>query len=134
MKISDTVDAGTAAFYWHRTAQTRQRLAKHFPDLWQWIYTTAIIRASQECRFRRLGVLYENSLLAYMYPDLLYSPSAVSSMLDLLGRRALNSVPKVRALQIMRFLTRIPKTILSVSSCTRPDSDLRHHTMEAVMP
>ena len=87
MKISDTVDAGTAAFYWHRTAQMRQRLAKHFPDLWQWIYTTAIIRASQECRFRRLGVLYENSLLAYMYPDLLYSPSAVSSMLDLLGRR-----------------------------------------------
>ena len=86
MKISDTVDAGTAAFYWHRTAQMRQRLSKHFPDSWQWIYTTAIIRAAQECRFRRLGVHYENSLLSYMYPDLLYSPSAISSMLDSIGR------------------------------------------------
>jgi len=86
MKISDTVDAGTAAFYWHRTAQMRQRLSKHFPDLWQWIYATAIIRAAQECRFQCLGVHYENSLLSYMYPDLLYSPSAVSSMLDSIGR------------------------------------------------
>ncbi len=87
MRISDTVDAGTTVFYWNRTAQLRQRLAAHFPDLWKWIYATAILRASQDCRFRRLCVHYENSLLAHIFPDLSFTPSAISATLDALGRR-----------------------------------------------
>ena len=60
---SDVVEVGGSLFLMGRTHEMLARLQKYFPDLWQRIYVTALLRALREPYFRRLQVHYETSLL-----------------------------------------------------------------------
>lgn len=86
-KISDVVEAGAALFFWKRTEWLRLRLEEYFPDCWRQIYVTALLRLLKGPRFKRLTMHYENNLLAYIYPGLLFSPMDNSNFLRHLGTR-----------------------------------------------
>lgn len=58
---SDVVEVGGSLFLMGRTHEMLARLQKYFPDLWQRIYVTALLRALREPYFRRLQVHYETS-------------------------------------------------------------------------
>lgn len=83
----DVVEMGITRFFYERTSAMRNRLEKYFPDIWEKIYVTALLRTSQDNRFRRLQANYEDSILYYMYPGISFSGSAMTSLLDILGRR-----------------------------------------------
>lgn len=87
MEGNDVVEMGITRFFYERTSTMRCRLEKYFPDIWEKIYVTALLRTSQDNRFRRLQVNYEDSVLYYMYPGISFSGSAMTSLLDILGRR-----------------------------------------------
>ena len=84
---NDVVEMGITRFFYERTSTMRSRLKKYFPDIWEKIYVTALLRTSQDNRFRRLQVNYEDSILYYMFPGISFSGSAMTSLLDILGRR-----------------------------------------------
>ena len=63
------------------------RLQKYFPDLWQRIYVTALLRALREPYFRRLQVHYETSFLAHAFPGIAFTPQQNANFLQSLGRR-----------------------------------------------
>lgn len=85
--LNDTLTVGPSLFLWNRTAILRERLKKFFPDIWEMLYTIAVLRIGQDLRFRRLGLHYENSLLARVFPNLSFHPTNVTSLLQLLGKR-----------------------------------------------
>lgn len=85
-RISDTVSVGLPLFLWDRTALLRERLQRYFPDLWKMLYVTALLRSSGDCRFKRLGLHYENSLLAYLFPGISFHPTNISELLNLVGK------------------------------------------------
>lgn len=84
---NDVVEMGVTRFFYRRTSVMRERLRKYFPDIWEKIYVTALLRTSQDNRFRRLQVNYEDSILYYMYPGLSFSGASMTDLLDVLGRR-----------------------------------------------
>lgn len=84
--LNDVVEVGAVNYIYQKTAWMRCRLQKYFPDIWQYIYTVAIIRAAYDCRFRRMQLHYEDSILSYIYPDLSFMPGSVTEFLNTLGR------------------------------------------------
>ena len=86
LRISDTVSVGLALFLWDRTALLRERLERHFPSLWRMIYVVALLRVCGDCRFKRLGLHYEHSLLAYLFPSPSFHPSNIAELLNLIGK------------------------------------------------
>lgn len=84
---NDVVEMGMTRFLYERTSAMRHRLEKYFPDIWEKIYVTALLRTSQDNRFRRLQLNYEDSILYYMYPQISFSGASMTSLLDVLGRR-----------------------------------------------
>lgn len=87
MKGNDVVEMGITRFFYERTAAMRHRLGKYFPDIWEKVYVTALLRTSQDNRFRRLRLGYEDSILYYMYPGISFSGTSMTDLLDSLGRR-----------------------------------------------
>ena len=85
--VSDVVEAGASMFLMNRTSEMRTRLQKHFPDLWEKIYVTTLLRTLKGPQFRRLQTHYETSFLAHAFPDLAYTPQSNSNFLQSLGRR-----------------------------------------------
>ena len=86
-QISDVVEVGSSVYFYERTAQCRQRLQKHFPDLWRQIYVISFIRAMYNPRFRRLPLHYENSFFAHLFPDLNFSAPYLKQLLKSLGQQ-----------------------------------------------
>ena len=86
LRISDTVSVGLPLFLWDRTALLRERLQRHFPDLWRMIYVIALLRVCNDCRFKRLGLHYEHSLLAYLFPRISLHPTNLANLLNLIGK------------------------------------------------
>ena len=86
-RISDVVDVGGPLFLWERTTEMRDRLKKYFPDLWEKIYVTTLLRTLKGPRFRRLQVHYETSFLAHMFPKMGFAALNTSEFLQTLGRR-----------------------------------------------
>lgn len=84
--LNDVVEVGAVNYIYQRTEWMRSRLQKYFPDLWQYIYTAAVIRAVYDCRFRRLQLHYEDSILSYIYPGLSFMPNSITEFLNTLGR------------------------------------------------
>lgn len=84
--MNDVVEAGAVNFVFQRTEWMRGRLQKYFPNLWETVYVAAVIRAIYDCRFRRLQLHYEDSMLSYLYPGLSFMPSAITEFLNTLGR------------------------------------------------
>lgn len=84
--MNDVVEVGAVNFIFQRTEWMRGRLRKYFPDLWEAVYVAAVIRAVYDCRFRRLQIHYEDSILSYIYPGLSFMPNAVTEFLNTLGR------------------------------------------------
>lgn len=84
---NDVVEMGVTRFFYAKTSMMRERLKKHFPDIWEKIYVTALLRASQDNRFRRLQAHYEDSILYYLYPGISFSGASMTDLLDVLGRR-----------------------------------------------
>ena len=84
--LNDVVEVGAVNYIYQRSEWMRSRLQKHFPDLWEAIYVTAVVRAIYDCRFRRLQLHYEDSILSYLYPGLSFMPNAVTEFLNTLGR------------------------------------------------
>ena len=84
---NDVVEIGATNFFFKLTEDIRTNLQKFFPDNWQFIYTIALIRCIYEGRFRRLGVHYEDSILSYIYPNLIFSPYKITSLLKEIGKK-----------------------------------------------
>ena len=78
---------GGSLFLMGRTHEMLARLQKYFPDLWQRIYVTALLRALREPYFRRLQVHYETSFLAHAFPGIAFTPQQNANFLQSLGRR-----------------------------------------------
>ncbi len=55
-KPTDVVEVGGSLFLMGRTHDMQARLQKYFPDLWQRIYVTVLLRVLREPYFRRLQV------------------------------------------------------------------------------
>ena len=43
-KKNDVVEAGATRYFYERTEKIRERLKKHFPDIWEIIYTIVLLR------------------------------------------------------------------------------------------
>lgn len=84
--LNDVIEVGAVNYIYQKTAWMRSRLQKYFPDIWQYIYTAAIIRAAYDCRFCRMQLHYEDSILSYIYPDLSFMPGTITEFLNTLGR------------------------------------------------
>lgn len=84
--IDDVLHVGGPIFFWQRTAQLRERLRRHFPDLWKAIYATVLLRTEWEPTFKRLPMHFESSLLAGMFPDLSFGPAENAALLRNLGK------------------------------------------------
>ena len=84
--IDDVLHVGGPIFFWQRTSQLRERLRRHFPDLWKAIYATVLLRTEWEPTFKRLPMHFESSLLAGMFPDLLFGPAENAALLRSLGK------------------------------------------------
>ena len=84
--IDDVLHVGGPIFFWQRTAQLRERLRRHFPDLWKTIYATVLLRTEWEPTFKRLPMHFESSLLAGMFPDLSFGPAENAALLRSLGK------------------------------------------------
>ena len=104
--LNDVVEVGAISYIYQRTAWMRSRLKKYFPDLWEHIYTAAVLRAVYDCRFRRLQLHYEDSILSYIYPGLSFMPSAITELLNTLGRMrgAIRSYMQEMVTEHERFL------------------------------
>ena len=84
---SDVVEVGGSLFLMGRTHEMLARLQKYFPDLWQRIYVTVLLRTLREPYFRRLQVHYETSFLAHAFPGIAFTPQQNANFLQSLGRR-----------------------------------------------
>ena len=84
---ADTVEAGATVFLWRRTTNLRERLQKHFPDMWRPIYVIALLRLLKDPRFKRLQMHYEYSLLSHVLPGQSFSASSNAALLKNLGAR-----------------------------------------------
>ena len=84
--IDDVLHVGGPIFFWQRTSQLRERLRRHFPDLWKAIYATVLLRTEWEPTFKRLPMHFESSLLAGMFPDLSFGPAENAALLRNLGK------------------------------------------------
>lgn len=104
--LNDVVEVGAVNYIYQRTEWMRSRLQKHFPDLWEAVYVAAVIRAVYDCRFRRLQLHYEDSILSYLYPGLSFMPNAVAEFLNTLGqmRGAIRSYMQEMVAEHERFL------------------------------
>lgn len=94
-----------------------QPAAEAFSDLWEHIYAAAVIRAINDCRFRRLQLHYEDSILTYLYPGLCFMPNAVTEFLNTLGRMrgAIRSYMQEMVAEHERFLLFDGHRLLSAS-------------------
>lgn len=115
--LNDVVEVGAVNYIYQRTDWMRSRLQKHFPDLWESIYVTAVIRAIYDCRFRRLQLHYEDSILSYIYPKLSFASGAIAELLNTLGRMrgAIRSYMQEMVAEHERFLLFDGHRILSAS-------------------
>lgn len=85
--IDDVLHAGGPIFFFQRTSLLRERLRRHFPDLWKIIYTAALLRTEYEPTFKRLSLHYESSFLACMFPNISFGPAETAAFLRELGKR-----------------------------------------------
>lgn len=85
-KPTDVVEVGAVNFVYQRTDWMRERLQKHFPDLWEIIYVIVIIRTIHEKALKRLQLHYDDSILSYLFPGLSFTPSKITNFLSTLGR------------------------------------------------
>ena len=94
--LNDVVEVGAVNYFYQRTGDMRDKLKKYFPDSWQMIYAVVLLRTIYDARFRRLEVHYENSILSYLYPDMVFTPPVVKNFLTELGhqRNAISSYMK----------------------------------------
>lgn len=115
--LNDVVEVGAVNYVFQRTEWMRDRLQKHFPDLWEYIYVAAVIRAIYDSRFRRLQLHYEDSILSYIYPGLSFMPNSVTEFLNTLGRMrgAIRSYMQEMVAEHERFLLFDGHRILSAS-------------------
>ena len=84
--VDDVLHVGGPVFFFERTSSLRERLCRHFPDLWKLIYVSALLRLEYEPVFKRLPMHYESSFLACMFPDLSFGPAERSALLQELGK------------------------------------------------
>lgn len=87
VKLNDTVDVGSALFFYERTKNIRDRLMKYFPSLWKEIYVISLLRLIYDPRFKRLQTHYESSFLSYVFPDISFSASNNKDLLQELGKQ-----------------------------------------------
>ncbi len=66
-------------------ADIRDKLKKHFPDIWQQIWVMALLRTEDPQPFKRLEQAYEHSWLSEKYPKLNMSKQSISGLLRILG-------------------------------------------------
>ncbi len=59
----------------------RDRLKKHFPEIWQHIWVLALLRTEDPQPFKRMEQAYEHSWLSEKYPGLNLSKQALSGLL-----------------------------------------------------
>lgn len=85
--LNDVVEIGAVSYFYQNSEEMRLLLQKHFPDFWERIYTTVLIRTIYDTRFRRLQLHYEDSILSHMYPNLSFSAPSVTEFLNRLGRQ-----------------------------------------------
>ena len=85
--LSDTVDVGSALYFYRHTEEIRERLKKYFPDLWKKIYVVSLLRTIYGPRFKRLQLHFEGNFISHVYPDLNFYPDDNRDLLIELGKR-----------------------------------------------
>ena len=115
--LNDVVEVGAVNYFYQHTEELRNRLKKYFPNLWERIYTTTLIRTIYDTRFRRLRLHYEDSILSHLYPGISFSPPATSAFLKVLGRKrqAIRAFMKESVTQQDRFIIFDGHRLLSAS-------------------
>ncbi len=76
---------GATAYLESLGEDIKERLEKHFPDIWQYIWVMALLRTEDPQPFKRLEQAYEHSWLSEKYPGLNLSRQALSAFLRVLG-------------------------------------------------
>ena len=84
---NDVVEIGACNYFLQMSADIKASLEKYFPEMWQEIYVISILRAIYDGRFKRLPIHYEDSILSYVFPDLLLDKKSISQFLRTLGRK-----------------------------------------------
>ncbi len=131
----DIVETGAVNFFYKRTTDMRECLQRYFPDIWKQIYIIAMIRAIYDCRFKRMQLHYEDSILSYIYPDVSFSARSITALLDTLGRRRdrIKSYMEEAIKDDERFLLFDGHRLLSASS-TMDNAELGYDSKRRYKP
>lgn len=133
--VSDTVEIGASLFLYDRTTEIRERLQRYFPDLWERIYVSVLLRTIKGPRFKRLQLHYETNFLAYLFPNLSFDPLSNSEFLQTLGRRreAISDFMKQDVKQDNAFILFDGHRLIT-SSKTMPLAELGYDSKRRYMP
>lgn len=78
---------GASAYLSDISGDILNGLRKHFPDIAEKIYVTALMRLPGSLPFKRVADAYDRSWLSELYPGLSLSPPSITALLDKLGER-----------------------------------------------
>ena len=84
---SDTLEVGASNYFYRKSTILRSRLKKYFPDMWQFIYVTHLLRLIYEPKFKRLKTHYQYSIICKVFPFLDFNPISVSKNVGELGKK-----------------------------------------------
>lgn len=132
---NDIVEVGAVNYFYKRTADMREQLERFFPDIWKQIYIIAMIRAVYDCRFKRMQLHYEDSILSYIYPNISFSARSISALLDTLGRKRnkIRSYMEASMGDNERFLLFDGHRLLS-ASCTMDNAEIGYDSKRRYKP
>lgn len=86
LTIDDVAEVAIPTFLWDRTRDIRLKLKKLFPDMWEWIYVTVLLRIIDPY-LKRLESHYEHSFLSHMFPGLRFDARHNAINLEELGKK-----------------------------------------------
>lgn len=86
-ELDATAELGATYYFYSISQKIKENLKKFFPDMWEKIYTTAILRLVYGGTFKRLKMHYENSIISTIYPNVVYNSGINASFLRDLGKK-----------------------------------------------
>ncbi len=85
-KIDASAELGITYYFYTVSKDIKEKLKKYFPDIWETLYTIAILRLAYDGKFKRLKMNYENSIISTLYPDVHFNSGINAIFLRSLGK------------------------------------------------